>query len=501
MEFLKIKPLSRWLLIANIALALVYFVVICFFFPVGNVYLFALLIIAEIFHLWQVLGYIHSVWPRKLQRIFDKGFSKQVGVFITVCGEPADIIEETILAAKAMDYPAFNIYILNDGLVAQRDNWREAETLATKHAVTCITRQKPGGAKAGNINNALRATKEPFVLILDADHIPKPHLLKRMMGYFGDDRVGFVQSPQYYKNHDLNIVTGGAWEQQALFFGAICKGKDGTNSTFMCGTNMVLRRIMLDQVGGMAEESIAEDFLTSLFVHSKQWRSVYVDEVLAEGLSPEDFLSYYKQQFRWARGSLEVALKHNVIFRKGLSISQRVQYLSSSSFYLSGVIVALNAILPIIFFFTGLKPLEIGTMTLALVFLPYIFLILYTIQLTSNFSYTFRALCFTIGSFPIHLQALWQIIIGKSSGFVVTSKSKLSGSYGYLVTPHLVYIGLVLIGAVVAFIREGLSASLLSNLAWAIIYIAIFVPFIMAAYSKDDPAEVQLAPHRMQHEK
>ncbi|MEO5950476.1 MAG: glycosyltransferase [Candidatus Saccharimonadales bacterium] len=491
MEFLKTTRVSPLFLILNMVLSVTYFIFIALFFKVGNPFLFALLIIGEVFHLWQVFGYIHSVWPRKRQKDFDPSFKPNVAVYITVCGEPTDIVEETVKAVLKMDYPTYSVYILNDGFVANRDNWKEAEVLADKYGIKCLTRKKPGGAKAGNINHALSKTKEPFVVIFDADHVPKHSFLAKMMGYFTDEKVAFVQSPQYYKNHNENMVTGGAWDQQALFFGAILQGKDSSNTAFMCGTNMILRRKTLLEAGGMSETSIAEDFLTSLLIHEKGGKSIYVGEVLAEGLAPEDFLSYYKQQFRWARGSLEVVFRFNPFFRKSLTLSQRIQYLSSASFYLSGLIVFLNAVMPLIYFYSGLEPLSISTMTLALIFLPYIFIVLYTIQLTSNFSYTFRALSFSLSSFPIHIKAVWQILTGKKSGFVVTSKKKVSGNHGYLVTPHLVYIALAVFGVLVGFLREGFSPSIITNATWVIIYIAIFVPFISAAFEKDKPDKTE----------
>ena len=91
----------------------------------------------------------------------------------------------------------------------------------------------------------------------------------------------------------------------------------------MCGTNVAVRRTALDEVGGLCQTNIAEDFLTSLLMHERGWRSVYVPEVLAQGLAPEDFLSYYKQQHRWARGSLEVIFKYNPLRRRGLTWPQR----------------------------------------------------------------------------------------------------------------------------------------------------------------------------------
>lgn len=487
MHFLKKITVHPLFLTADIILSLTYFVCVAFFFPIGNPWLFGLLVAAEVYHLWQVAGYLHSIWPRSRKRQFDLSINDPVAVFITVCGEPRDIVEKTLKAALAMQYSGtFNVYLLNDGKVANRPNWHEAVDLGKKYGVKVFTRRVAGGAKAGNINNALMRTSEPYFVVFDADHVPKRRFLSAMMGYFADPRVAFVQSPQYYKNYADNIITGGAWEQQELFFGAIMQGKDTTNSAFMCGTNMILRRSAIDEVGGMSEFSIAEDFLTSLLVHQKGWKSVYINEVLAEGLAPEDFLSYYKQQFRWARGSLEVVFKYNPLLRRGLSWNQRIQYLASATFYLSGLIVALNAILPLVYFYTGLEPLRINTMLLALAFLPYLIITLYTIQLSSNFSFTFRALSYSVASFPLHLKAVAQILTGRKSGFVVTSKRAVAGSHGRLAWPHILYIILVVVGIAYAILREGLTASILSNAAWSLVYVAIFIPFISAAFYKPD---------------
>src|SRR6202008_3490247 len=150
--------------------------------------------------------------------------------------------------------------------------------------VECITRTVPGGAKAGNINNALRHTRSPLIAIFDADHIPHRDFLEKTVGYFGaQEKVGFVQTPQYYKNFAKNYLTQSSWDQQELFFGPICKGKNRLNAATMCGTNMVLSREALHEVGGICTDSIAEDFVTGLFMHAHGYTSVYVPEVLAEG--------------------------------------------------------------------------------------------------------------------------------------------------------------------------------------------------------------------------
>ncbi|HAO64763.1 TPA: hypothetical protein DCQ44_02145 [Candidatus Taylorbacteria bacterium] len=476
-----ITKVSKKLLAFHAVLSLVYFAVLAFVMPMSNPVLFVLLIAGEVFHIFQMLMYLYTIWETDYQAMKDESFTPNVDVFVTVAGEPIDIVEETIMAIKKMDYPAFEVHILNDGYVAHKENWQEVVQLAEKYDINCITRNKAGGAKAGNINHAIGLTSNPYIAIFDADHVPHADFLRKTVSYFADKKVGFVQSPQFYKNYNENFVTRSAWEQQELFFGPICKGKNRLNSVTMCGTNMVISRDALVEVGGMCQESIAEDFLTGMFMHSNGWKSVYVPEVLAEGLAPEDFLSYFKQQMRWARGGLDAVLQYNLFFRKGLSLAQRLQYISSSSFYFSGLVVLLNAFLPIIFLFTGMVPIAASTMLLASIFLPYIFFTVYILQRSTNFSFTFPAIAFSMGAFNVHLRAMWASITKTKSKFEITPKRQVSGVFTNLVVPQILYICIVLAGITFAFTRDGLSASFIANSAWAIFNGAVFTPFIYAA--------------------
>jgi cellulose synthase (UDP-forming) len=465
----------------GVCLTVAYFFLITFAFSIGNKWLFAFLIVGEIFHVFQVLMYIYTAWHPQTAFPRDEQFTPSVDIFVTVTGEPVEIVRETLNAIRHIDYPLFNIYVLNDGYVAQKENWEEIERLAQELNVECITRKIAGGAKAGNINNALKETSGDYVVIFDADHVPHADFLRRTIPLMADQKVAFVQSPQYYKNHTLNYVTGSSWEQQQLFFGPICSGKNNMNAATMCGTNMVIKREALLEVGGMSEESIAEDFMTGMMLHSRGYKSVYIPEVLAEGLAPEDFLSYYKQQFRWARGALDMLFGKRTLFSGKLTLPQRLQYFSSVSFYLSGLVVAIDALIPVAFFFTGQVPLTISTMTLALVFLPYLFLTLYILDRSSNSSFTFRSLAFSIAGFNIHLQAIMGALLRRKAAFVVTPKRQQTGNFTNLVAPHLLYIALVAVGGTVAFMREGLSASFITNMAWALLNVAVFIPFIHAA--------------------
>lgn len=167
-----------------------------------------------------------------------------VDVFVTTYDEPVAIVRETATAALAITYPHAT-WILDDG---NRDAMRQ---LAEEIGCGYIVRSdkwvgKARHAKAGNLINALAQTSGEFILQLDADMVPRPHILHRLLGWFQDPDLAFVQSPQIFKNTPKGDPFG---TDAPLFYGPIQAGKDGWNSAFFCGSNAVLRREALMQVG------------------------------------------------------------------------------------------------------------------------------------------------------------------------------------------------------------------------------------------------------------
>ena len=167
-----------------------------------------------------------------------------VDVFVTTYNEPIDLVMTTARAAAKVRYP-HQTWVLDDGA--------RPEMRAAAHAegIGYITRSEdwanmPRHAKAGNLNNALFATEGEFLLILDADQIPEPTILDRVLGYFRDPKVAVVQTPQFFVNVGNSDPLG---SQAPLFYGPIQKGKDGWNAAFFCGSNAVLRREALMQLG------------------------------------------------------------------------------------------------------------------------------------------------------------------------------------------------------------------------------------------------------------
>jgi cellulose synthase (UDP-forming) len=167
-----------------------------------------------------------------------------VDILITTYNEPVEMVATTARGAVAVRYP-HKTWILDDG--GREDMAEAARALGVGYIVrTEDWEGRPRHAKAGNLNNALLALDGEFVLILDADQIPAPEILDRTLGYFRDDKVSLVQTPQWFSNVTESDPLG---SQAPLFYGPIQQGKDGWNAAFFCGSNAVLRREALMQLG------------------------------------------------------------------------------------------------------------------------------------------------------------------------------------------------------------------------------------------------------------
>jgi len=181
--------------------------------------------------------------PRRVSK--EPRGDETVDVFITTYNEPAELVALTAEAATRIDWANLSVYILDDS--------SRPEMRAQAAELDCgyISRGeewtgKPRHAKAGNVNNALMQTSGDFILILDADQIPAPNIISHTVGYFQDEALAFVQTPQYF----YNLPPGDPFGSDApLFYGPIQQGKDGWNAAFFCGSNAILRREALMQLG------------------------------------------------------------------------------------------------------------------------------------------------------------------------------------------------------------------------------------------------------------
>jgi cellulose synthase (UDP-forming) len=254
---------------------------------------------------------------------------ESIDVFITVAGEPVDIVKQTIEAAVNIDYHIKKIYLLDDkGDIAYKN-------IAEKFGCGYFAREDHSHAKAGNLNHAFHRTDGDLILTLDADQIPQPQIISTLIGYFKFPMIGFIQSKQ-----DFKVPVGDPFgNTDRIFYNVMQLGKDMDNSAFSCGSGVIYRRKALEEIGGFSTWNLVEDVHTSILLHDRGWRSVYHNYPLSKGTAPADIHGVYRQRRQWAADSLRILFWDNPFRRKGLTFKQKLQYFNLGFVYLVSAFV------------------------------------------------------------------------------------------------------------------------------------------------------------------
>ncbi len=457
---------------------------------VGHPVLFGLLVAAELFNVVQALGFWWTCSRQRARR--PRAYRRaegepppEVDVLVPVYDEPPEIVEPTVAAAARLEGARVTVWLLDDGAsTAMR-------RVADRHGARYLARARREGAKAGNVNHALGHATAPYAVVLDCDHVPDPQLLAAGLGHLqADERAALVQTPQYYANHGDGGVAAGAWAQQALFFGAIARGKDGLGATFCCGTNVLFRRAALDDAGGFPEGSLTEDFELSIDLHERGWRTAYLPQVLARGLGPADMASYVSQQQRWARGCLSALPR---ALRARLPWRAKAQYLLSGMYFLSGWTVLVYMSMPVVRILTGAQPLGEATADQFLIhFAPYFGMALYAVAVAGGGAYTFGGFALAAASWWIHVQASILALLRRRGRFVVTPKTGEARPQPRAVAPTLVAVA-VLVGTAIVGLARGLDPPTLNNVAFAALHVTVLTAGVWPALRPARTAEAAAA--------
>ena len=401
-----------------------------------------------------------------------------VDVFITTYGEDLEVVRRTVTAAIAIR-GLHRTIVLDDG---RSDAVRD---LAVELGAEYLRRDSNEHAKAGNINHALGRTDGEFFVLLDADFVPRPELLHELLPHFADPEVAYVQSPQVYGNLDT-VVSRGAAFMQSVFYTLIQPGKNRFNAAFCVGTNVVFRRVAVEQLGGIYQGSKSEDIWTSILLHERGWRSVYTPQVLAIGDTPETVEAYTKQQQRWAQGGFEILLRHNPLSRKRrLTLDQRVQYFGSSAFYLTGVAPALLLLVPPLHIFLNLTPvdLDVPVTTWALYYAGF-YIMQVVVALFTMGSFRWEALIMATASFPIYLRALWNALRRRDTTWHATGRAgsgEANSPYAFIV-PQLLILLFLALTTVVGMWKVLMTQEVALSLIWNALNTLVFATFVGAAW-------------------
>jgi len=264
---------------------------------------------------------------RLMMEISNSGQAASVDIFIATYNESARQVRRCIHACKSQLYSNKQVYVLDDG---SRD---EIKNLAHELNVGYITRKDNKHRKAGNLNNALGQTNGQFILVVDCDFIPFQTLITRTLGFFTNDDIAIVQTPQHYFMPDFHARNLGVEALMPsdvdMFYNYQQVIRDNYNSVICFGTSYVVRRTALESIGGYVTTCIIEDHQTGTRLLTEGWRIIYLNEILSVGETPGNLRDYIDQRLRWLQGNLQILLPSSrlPIFNSKTTTWQRIFYL------------------------------------------------------------------------------------------------------------------------------------------------------------------------------
>lgn len=387
----------------------------------------------------------------------------EIDVFIATHNEEVDLLFKTVNGCKHMDYPdksKVHIYICDDR------NRPEVARLARKMKVGYFGLSDNKEAKAGNLNNALKRTKSPWVVTFDSDMIPTHGFLLETVPYVflpqmkqmedgswkertreemdPDYKIGFIQTPQSFYNPDLfqyNFFSESRIpNEQDFFFREINVGRNKANAVIYAGSNTLISRKALEEVGGIATGTITEDFETGINIQSKGYTCYAVDKALAHGLAPTDVNSLIKQRVRWGRGCISSLRRIHLLSNPHMKLSAKISYLACYFYWWTFFRRFIFIASPILFVLFGVPVLICSLRELVLIWLPAHLLYNKALNMTSgrirskSWSNTVDTVIFPYLILPIIQESLFI----SQSKFHVTKKTREGANQSdlFMAIPH-----------------------------------------------------------------
>lgn len=458
-----------------------------------------ILLLSLVFWSLHSIGYIDHymksvfIYKSKYSTSFLDNGNPKVAVLIPVLNESPDLVKAVLSKSVEIDYPNFEVHLIESS--KDPEIYGETFKIAKELRVNFIKRNKLRGYKAGSINDAMKEldNEVKYILILDVDHLPKPDFLKDLIPILEEDKkLSFIQTPQFFTNKKWDKLSIVYSFQQHIFYKHICRGLDVNNTALICGTNVILRLSHLKEVGGLDENCITEDVATSFNLHSKGYRSSYIDRIYAEGLSPPSLSAYYIQQNRWAYGTfqnIKNVLKILIKNPKCLKTAQWWEYLIlHGTWYFMGFAILLWLIYPVLVILFNIQPLKSDlTSITSFIFVSLVGCQFYTSIMERDFKIKDLILAqgLFLSLFTVHINAFFQISFRRNIGFRVTPK-KQTGYIPFLkFIPQLIILFLLLISIFIGIgrILSG-DKSVTNVIGWAI-YSMVILSFMGYFYWED----------------
>ena len=419
--------------------------------------------------------------------------------------ESFDMLEETLKALVALDYP-HDTWLLDEG------DEGEVRELCRRIGVRHFSRrnrpeyQTTSGrfqrqSKHGNYNAWLDHVgfdRYDALTAFDPDHIPEPAFLPKALGYLQDPSVGYVQLPQAYYNQKASFIARGAAEETYAFYSSIQMAGYGLGYPILIGCHNTHRMSALKDIGGFACHD-AEDLLMTLQYRSRGWQGVYVPEILARGLAPVDWQAYLIQQRRWARSVLDIKLRIYAHMSGKLPLKTRIaSFLHGFNYLYKSFIMFGFTAFAAFTLASGLVPrLVTGSTPSNLVFLAG------ALQLCEFYRQRFyldregevgvpwRAAILQYAKWPYFVLAFWDVVLRRRIPYALTRKVRAEGRQHFL-WPHAVSLGLIDIAWLYGTLSGRLTSTFLHCFA-AVVVAGGLALLLTESFDPPDPFDKGLA--------
>jgi cellulose synthase/poly-beta-1,6-N-acetylglucosamine synthase-like glycosyltransferase len=234
-----------------------------------------------------------------------------VSLHVPAYSEPPELIAETLHALARLDYPRYEVIVV-DNNTPDEAQWQPVAELCHSLGFKFMHLDKWPGYKSGALNFALTLAdpQAEIIGVVDADYIVDPSYLRTLAPYFADAQLAFVQTPQDYRDFKGQTFFEAAYDAYKYFFAVSMPARNERNAIIFGGTMGLIRKSVLQEIGGWDEWCITEDAEASLRILMRSYTSLYVNRAFGRGLMPLNFEGLKKQRFRWAFGGVQILKKH-----------------------------------------------------------------------------------------------------------------------------------------------------------------------------------------------
>jgi cellulose synthase/poly-beta-1,6-N-acetylglucosamine synthase-like glycosyltransferase len=302
-----------------------------------------------------------------------------VSVYLPICSEPPDVVCRTLRALNALAFDDFEVLVVDNNTHDER-LWRPVERLCHELGPRFRFFHLPcwPGYKAGALNFALAHTSRhtAIVAVIDADYEVAPRFLADLIGHFADERVGFVQAPQDYRDWEARYVARMCYWEYWQFFAVSMRLRRSRNAILLHGTMVLIRKEALARVGGWAEWCVTEDSELGLRLLASGYRGIYCGLTYGRGLVPFSFDAYLRQRRRWVTGGVQTLRRHWRLFlpwTRRLSTPQKLHYLQGWAPWMRDALVVASLPLAVVLsvgsLARGVSPEPIEPLTSAILLL------------------------------------------------------------------------------------------------------------------------------------